>query len=284
MTSILIDGKTVSEKIKSKIRNSISILEKEKKQIPSLATILVGEDSSSVTYVNMKIKACEYVGMKSKLIKLPQSTSTEQLIAEIEKLNQDENIDGILLQHPCPKHIDERLAFDSISVDKDVDGVTTHSFGKLSMGEKSFLPCTPYGILLLLKEYKIPISGKNTVIVGRSPILGKPMAMLLLNEDATVTICHSKTKNLPEIVKNSDIVVGALGKPEFIQKDWIKRGAVLLDAGYNPGNVGDIDIKNGSAFSSYHTPVPGGVGPMTIAVLLWQTLLSRKKTLQEHPF
>ncbi|MCC6274388.1 MAG: bifunctional methylenetetrahydrofolate dehydrogenase/methenyltetrahydrofolate cyclohydrolase [Leptospiraceae bacterium] len=284
MTSILLDGKRVAEKIKLKIRNSITELQAENQPIPTLATILVGDNPSSVTYVNMKIKACEYVGMKSQLVKISENATTEDLIQEIDRLNSDDKIDGILLQHPSPKQIDERLAFDRISLTKDVDGVTTNSFGRLSMGEKTFLPCTPYGMMLLLKEYNIPISGKKAVIVGRSPILGKPMAMLLLNEDATVTICHSKTQNLPEIIHDADIVVGALGKPEFIQGGWIKKGAILLDAGYNSGNVGDIDIKNGSKVSSYHTPVPGGVGPMTIAVLLWQTLLSRKKTLQEHPF
>ncbi len=284
MTSILLDGKRVAEKIKLKIRNSITELQAENQPIPTLATILVGDNPSSVTYVNMKIKACEYVGMKSQLVKISENATTEDLIQEIDRLNSDDKIDGILLQHPSPKQIDERLAFDRISLTKDVDGVTTNSFGRLSMSEKTFLPCTPYGMMLLLKEYNIPISGKKAVIVGRSPILGKPMAMLLLNEDATVTICHSKTQNLPEIIHDADIVVGALGKPEFIQGGWIKKGAILLDAGYNSGNVGDIDIKNGSKVSSYHTPVPGGVGPMTIAVLLWQTLLSRKKTLQEHPF
>lgn len=284
MSSIILDGKRVAEKIKSQIRNSIKELHDNNKEIPTLATILVGENPSSVTYVNMKMKACEFVGMKSKLIKLPGNTTTNELITQIEELNSNDSIDGILLQHPSPEHIDERLAFDKIAFHKDVDGVTTLSFGKLSMNEKTYLPCTPYGMMLLLKEYNISISGKNAVVVGRSPILGKPMAMLLLNEDASVTICHSKTKNLPEIVKGADIVVGALGKPEYIKGEWIKEGAILLDAGYNQGNVGDIDLKTGSLKSGYHTPVPGGVGPMTIAVLLWQTLLSRKKTLQEHPF
>jgi methylenetetrahydrofolate dehydrogenase (NADP+)/methenyltetrahydrofolate cyclohydrolase len=168
------------------------------------------------------------------------------------------------------------LHFDRIAEKKDVDGVNSLSFGKLSMGEKSFNPCTPYGIMLLLEEYGINPSGKQAVVVGRSPILGKPMAMMLLEKDATVTICHSKTKNLPEILKQADIVVGAVGKPEFIKAEWVKDGVVLLDAGYNPGNVGDIDLKNAASKSSYYTPVPGGVGPMTIAVLLLQTMQAAK--------
>ena len=198
------------------------------------------------------------------------------MLKVIDELNSDKSITGILLQHPVPKQINERLAFDRIAEKKDVDGVNSLSFGKLSMGEKSFNPCTPYGIMLLLEEYGINLAGKHAVVVGRSPILGKPMAMMLLEKDATVTICHSKTKNLPEILRQADVVVGAVGKPEFIQADWVKDGVVLLDAGYNPGNVGDIDLKNAASKSSYYTPVPGGVGPMTIAVLLLQTLQAAK--------
>lgn len=203
--------------------------------------------------------------------------SVETLLAEIDKLNADPEISGILLQHPCPPQIEEREAFDRILTGKDVDGVTSASFGQLSMGMDAFYPCTPYGIMLLMQEYKISIEGKRAVVVGRSPILGKPMAMMLLNANATVTICHSRTQNLPEIVKQADIIVGAVGKPEFIKAEWIKEGAVLMDAGYNPGNVGDIEISKAKDKSSFYTPVPGGVGPMTIAVLLKQTLISQKK-------
>lgn len=225
----------------------------------------------------MKIKACHGVGMGSEMIRLGEQTTTEELLSVIDKLNADPNIDGILLQHPSPSQIDERAAFDRISFRKDVDGVTTLSFGKLSMGVETYLPCTPYGIVLLLKEHGINVSGKNAVVVGRSPILGKPMAMLLTEMNATVTLCHSKTQNLPEIVRRADIVVGAVGKPEFIKADWISKGAVLLDAGYSPGNVGDIEISKAKNHSSFYTPVPGGVGPMTIAVLLLQTLYSSKE-------
>jgi methylenetetrahydrofolate dehydrogenase (NADP+)/methenyltetrahydrofolate cyclohydrolase len=271
---ILLDGKAISEKI----RNGIAIrLEQEKangKGTPTLATILVGNNPASETYVNMKVKACEKVGMNSKYVRLKEETTTEELLAEIRKLNEDSNVHGILLQHPVPHQIDERRCFDAIKIEKDVDGVTSHSFGKLSMAMEAYYPCTPFGMILLLKEYGISVSGKHAVVVGRSPILGKPMAIMLTNLDATVTLCHSKTKDLPSIIKNADIIVGAVGKPEFIQADWIKDGAVLLDAGYNVGNVGDIQISKAKDKSSFYTPVPGGVGPMTIAVLLLQTMYS----------
>ncbi|MCB1193410.1 MAG: bifunctional methylenetetrahydrofolate dehydrogenase/methenyltetrahydrofolate cyclohydrolase [Leptospiraceae bacterium] len=276
MDSIVLDGKQLAEKIKSKITKEIIEREKAGLSVPTLATILVGNDPASATYVNMKIKACKSVGMGSKYVHLDEKTTTNELLDEIDKLNRNEEVSGILLQHPCPQSIDERMAFDRIAYYKDVDGVNLKSFGRLSMKMDTFFPCTPYGIMLLLKEYKISLSGKNAVVVGRSPILGKPMSMILLNEDCTVTICHSKTQNLPEIVKNGDIIIGALGKPEFIKADWIKTGAILIDAGYNQGNVGDIEMTKAMSKSSYYTPVPGGVGPMTIAVLLQQTLQACK--------
>ena len=279
MPSIILDGKKLSEKIKKNLGEEISSIQKNRGKVPTLATILVGDNPSSHTYVNMKAKACESIGMKSKKIQLPATCKTEELLEVIDQLNSDPEINGILLQHPSPKHIDERVAFDRILASKDVDGVTTLSFGKLSMGENCFYPCTPYGIILLLKEYEIPIRGKKAVIVGRSAILGKPMAMLLLSLDATVTICHSHTKNLPDLVHSADILVGAVGKPEFIKGEWIRKDSVVIDAGYNAGNVGDIELSIASQRSSHHTPVPGGVGPMTIAVLLKQTFDSFKMDL-----
>jgi methylenetetrahydrofolate dehydrogenase (NADP+)/methenyltetrahydrofolate cyclohydrolase len=280
MSSINLDGKKLSDTIKSNLKKEISSLKEKTGKFPTLATILVGENPSSHTYVNMKVKACTAIGMGSEKIHLPESTTTEELLQVIDRLNENPAINGILLQHPSPSQINERLAFDRILPIKDVDGVTTLSFGSLSMGEKTFYPCTPYGIILLLKEYKIPLAGKHAVVVGRSAILGKPMAMLLLEENCTVTICHSKTQNLPSIVKQADIIVGAVGKPEFIRADWIKDGAVVVDAGYNAGNVGDIELSGVLNKASFHTPVPGGVGPMTIAVLLKQTVDSFKKTIQ----
>jgi methylenetetrahydrofolate dehydrogenase (NADP+) / methenyltetrahydrofolate cyclohydrolase len=279
MSSIILDGKKLSEKIKSNLKEEISSLKSKSGKQPSLATILVGSNPSSQTYVNMKVKSCESIGMTSKKIELPENTTTEELLSVIDSLNTDKSVNGILLQHPSPKAIDERLAFDRILPEKDVDGVTTLSFGKLSMGEKTFYPCTPYGIMLLLEEYNIPLSGMNAVVVGRSAILGKPMAMLLLDKNATVTICHSQTKNLPDLVHSADIIVGAVGKPELIKGEWIKKGAVVVDAGYNAGNVGDIELSVASLRSSHHTPVPGGVGPMTISVLLKQTVDSFKAGL-----
>ncbi|PJZ49403.1 bifunctional methylenetetrahydrofolate dehydrogenase/methenyltetrahydrofolate cyclohydrolase FolD [Leptospira saintgironsiae] len=276
MTAILLDGKKLSQKIKDSIAEEIKTLTASGKKPPKLATILVGSDPASATYVNMKVKSCHAVGMISEKIELPETTSTQELLAVIDKLNADPDTHGILLQHPTPPQIDERAAFDRIDLKKDVDGVTTLSFGKLSMGVETYLPCTPYGMVLLLKEYGIDPAGKRAVVVGRSPILGKPMAMLLTEMNATVTLCHSRTQNLPEIVAQADIVVGAVGKPEFIKADWIKPGAVLLDAGYNAGNVGDIEISKAWEKSSHYTPVPGGVGPMTISVLLLQTLYSAK--------
>lgn len=244
---------------------------------PVLATILVGDNPASVTYVKMKAKACERIGLESRIVKLDENTTTVELLAQIKSLNDEKKVCGILLQHPVPKQIDERACFDAIRPDKDVDGVNSLSFGKMTMGEPAYVSATPYGIIRILKHYGIELAGKHAVVVGRSAILGKPVAMLLLNENCTVTICHSKTKNLPEVLRSADIVVGCVGKPNFIQADWLKEGVVLVDAGYNKGNVGDIDLENCISKSSAYTPVPGGVGPMTINSLLLQTVESAEK-------
>lgn len=244
---------------------------------PVLATILVGDNPASVTYVKMKAKACERIGLESRIVKLDENTTTDELLAQIKSLNDEKRVCGILLQHPVPKQIDERACFDAIRPDKDVDGVNSLSFGKMAMGEPAYVSATPYGIIRILKHYGVELAGKHAVVVGRSAILGKPVAMLLLNENCTVTICHSKTKNLPEVLRSADIVVGCVGKPNFIQADWLKEGVVLVDAGYNKGNVGDIDLENCISKSSAYTPVPGGVGPMTINSLLLQTVESAEK-------
>ena len=244
---------------------------------PVLATILVGDNPASVTYVKMKAKACERIGLESRIVKLDENTTTDELLAQIKSLNDEKMVCGILLQHPVPKQIDERACFDAIRPDKDVDGVNSLSFGKMAMGEPAYVSATPYGIIRILKHYGIELAGKHAVVVGRSAILGKPVAMLLLNENCTVTTCHSKTKNLPEVLRSADIVVGCVGKPNFIQADWLKEGVVLVDAGYNKGNVGDIDLENCKSKSSAYTPVPGGVGPMTINSLLLQTVESAEK-------
>ena len=277
MVSKILDGKTLAKLAEEDIQTNVSRL-KEKGIIPTLATILVGLDPASATYVKMKQNACARLGMDSIAVELSKDTTTDELLDSINQLNNDENIHGILLQHPVPSQINERKCFDAINVQKDVDGVTCLGFGQMTMGEEAFGSCTPAGIMRILKHYQIEISGKTAVVVGRSPILGKPMAMMLLNENATVTVCHSRTKNLKDQIKNADIVVGAVGVPRLIQKDWIKEGAVVIDAGYHPAEkCGDIDLDGIDKIASAYTPVPGGVGPMTINTLILNTLLAAQK-------
>ena len=278
----LLDGRALAAKIEQDLSQRVAALKEKTGRTPILATILVGDDGASATYVRMKGNACRRVGMDSLKIELPQSTTTEQLLAEIEKLNANPDVHGILLQHPVPEQIDERACFDAINLNKDVDGVTCLGFGRMSMGEPAYGSATPQGIMTILKEYGIEIAGKHAVVVGRSAILGKPMAMMLLAANATVTICHSRTQNLPELVKQADIVVGAVGKAELIKKDWIKSGAVVVDAGFHPregGGVGDIELVGIEAIASSYTPVPGGVGPMTITTLIRQTVEAAEKAL-----
>tara|TARA_B110000003_G_scaffold260345_1_gene281094 strand:+ start:49 stop:888 length:840 start_codon:yes stop_codon:yes gene_type:complete len=279
MPSKILDGKALAQLAEEDIKVSVSKL-KEKGITPTLATILVGLDPASATYVKMKQNACARLGMDSIAVELSKDTTTEELLETIEKLNADSNVHGILLQHPVPSQINERQCFDAISVEKDVDGVTCIGFGQMTMGENAFGSCTPAGIMRMLEYYEVEISGKNAVVVGRSPILGKPMAMMLLNKNATVTICHSRTANLKEHIQNADILVGAVGVPRLIQKDWIKNGAVVIDAGYHPAEkCGDIDLADIDSIASAHTPVPGGVGPMTINTLIFNTLLAAQKLI-----
>lgn len=273
----LLDGKAVSEKIRADLKKRVSALSARWSSPPVLVTILVGNNPSSETYVRMKGKACESIGLGSRKIHLPDSARTEELLSVIDECNRDQAVRGILLQHPSPPQIDERAAFERILVDKDVDGVTASGYGRMSLGMPSYPACTPAGIVRLLDDYKIPLGGKHAVVVGRSPILGKPMAALLLNRDCTVTICHSKTVDLPGYVRQADIVVAACGKPEFIRGEWIKEGAVVVDAGYNEGNVGDAHFESCAARASWITPVPGGVGPMTITMLLDHTVQSAER-------
>jgi len=270
--SIQLDGKKVALETEEMLRERVKALQEKKGFVPILATILVGDDPASATYVKMKGNACERIGMKSIKVELPSSTSTEGLLDEINKLNSNKEVHGILLQHPVPEQIDERMCFDAIDAKKDVDGVTSLGFGRMSMGEKAFGSCTPQGIMRLLHRYEIEIEGKHAVVIGRSPILGKPMAMMLLNENATVTICHSRTKDPKDQVSLADIVVGAVGIPKFIQGDWVKDNAVVIDAGYHPDKCGDIDLDQVMDRSLAYTPVPGGVGPMTINTLILQTV------------
>jgi len=273
MAGTILDGKALAQQIESELAVRVErIKEGSGGRPPILATILVGEDPASATYVRMKGNACKRVGMESLKIVLPQHTTTEELLGEIDKLNANPDVQGILLQHPVPAQIDERRCFDSISREKDVDGVTCHGFGRMAMQEPAFGSATPAGIMRLLAHYGVSLEGKHAVVVGRSPILGKPMAMMLLNANATVTICHSRTQGLPELVGQADVVVGAVGRPEFIKGAWVKEEAVVIDAGYHPGGVGDIELSTVIDKCSAYTPVPGGVGPMTIATLIAQTV------------
>ena len=278
MPAQILDGKKLASDSEKEILESVSVL-KEKGIIPTLATILVGDDPASETYVRMKQETCKRVGMESLAINLPKETSTEELLLKIDELNNDKNIHGILLQHPVPNQINERECFERISIEKDVDGVTCLGFGRMSMGLSAYGSCTPAGIMRILEFYDVNISGMNAVVVGRSPILGKPMAMMLLNKNATVTICHSRTKELEDHVRNADLVVGAVGVPKLIKKEWLKKGAVVIDAGYHPEKCGDIDLDGIEEIASSYTPVPGGVGPMTINTLILNTMEAARKTL-----
>lgn len=276
----VLDGKALAKSIESELSARVETLKQKTGRTPILATILVGDDPASATYVRMKGNACQRVGMDSMRVEMPKDTTTDELLAKIDELNANPDVHGILLQHPAPAQIDERACFDRISLDKDVDGVTCLGFGRMSMGEPAYGSCTPQGIMHLLTHYGIELEGKHAVVVGRSAILGKPMAMMLLNANCTVTICHSRTKNLAEYVASADIIVGAVGVPELIKKSWIKQGAVVVDAGFHPtdnGGCGDIELDGIEAIASAYTPVPGGVGPMTINTLIRQTVEAAEK-------
>jgi methylenetetrahydrofolate dehydrogenase (NADP+)/methenyltetrahydrofolate cyclohydrolase len=280
MTALVLDGKTLAAQTETELLSRVQTLkQKSGGKTPILATILVGDDPASATYVRMKGNACRRVGMDSLAVELPSTTTTEELLARIDELNQNPDVHGILLQHPVPEQIDERACFDAIALGKDVDGVTCLGFGRMAMGEDAYGCATPQGIMRILEHYDIEIEGRHAVVVGRSPILGKPMAMMLLQKNATVTICHSRTRDLPSIIAQADILVGAVGKPEFIRADWVKEGAVVVDAGYHPGGVGDIELAPLVDKAAAYTPVPGGVGPMTINTLIMQSVESGEKSL-----
>lgn len=273
---LILNGNQVAASMKEALTDRIQRLA-EKGIVPCLATILVGDDPSSATYVRMKGNACKRLGIRSVRVDLPASTTTDELITAINRLNDDPSVHGILLQHPVPHHIDERAAFEAIRIEKDVDGVTTLGFAQNAFGFADFPSCTPAAILAILDYYKLSIEGKHAVVIGRSPILGKPVSAMLLNRNATVTTCHSRTANLEHMVRLADIVVAAVGKPQFVQGDWIKPGAIVLDAGYNEGNIGDVDYEACLANASAITPVPAGVGPVTIATLLKHTVDAAEK-------
>lgn len=270
--AIIIDGKQISKDIKDELKTEVEGMKQRGEKIPCLAVIQVGDDPASSVYVNNKKKGCEYIGIGSVSYELPESTTQEELLELIDKLNNDDEVTGILVQLPVPKHIDEDTIIRNISPKKDVDGFHPMSVGALLIGEPGFLSCTPAGVIQLLKRSNIEICGKNCVVIGRSNIVGKPMSVLLLRENGTVTICHSKTQNIKEICKTADILVVAIGKPKMIDDSYVKDGAVVIDVGIhrmeNGKLCGDVDYDKVENKASYITPVPGGVGPMTIAMLL----------------
>jgi methylenetetrahydrofolate dehydrogenase (NADP+)/methenyltetrahydrofolate cyclohydrolase len=278
-TPLVLDGKSLAQSIEQELAGRVARLKERTGRTPRLATLLVGSDPASATYVRMKGNACRRVGMDSLSLALPEETTTAELLSRIDELNADPDVQGILLQHPTPRPIDERAAFDRIAIEKDVDGVTALGFGRMSLGERAHGSATPAGIMRLLDHYGVAIQGRHAVVVGRSPILGKPMAMMLLNRHATVTICHSRTVGLPDIVRGADLVVAAVGRPRFVAGDWIRDGAVIVDAGYHPEKVGDVDLAAAAPRASAYTPVPGGVGPMTIATLIAQTVEAAERAL-----
>jgi methylenetetrahydrofolate dehydrogenase (NADP+)/methenyltetrahydrofolate cyclohydrolase len=280
MPALVLDGKALAARSEAELSVRVERLkQKSGGRTPILATILVGDDPASATYVRMKGNACRRVGMDSLAVEMPSTTTTGQLLAKIAELNDDPEVHGILLQHPVPHQVDERACFDAIKLSKDVDGVTCLGFGRMAMGEQAYGCATPLGIMRILAHYDVAIEGRHAVVVGRSPILGKPMAMMLLQQNATVTICHSRTRDLPSIVAQADILVGAVGKPEFIRAEWVKDGAVVIDAGYHPGGVGDIELSALAERVGAYTPVPGGVGPMTINTLIMQSVESGERSL-----
>ena len=267
----LMDGRGLAKRVLQEVAAKVERIKAATGVTASLATVLVGSDPASVTYTRMKRKRCQEAGMKPVRVELPADTTTEQLVAEIKKLAADDSVHGILVQHPVPKPIDKRAAFEAIPLDKDVDGITSSMLGRVILGMPALIPCTPAGIMRLLEEYQVELDGAHAVVIGRSPILGRPMASMLINRHATVTLCHSRTRALPNLVRHADVIIAAVGRPRFVQGGWIKLGAVVIDAGYNEGNIGDVDFEGAIEPCSLITPVPGGVGPMTIATLIDQT-------------
>lgn len=280
----IIDGKAVAKKIRKELKKEVEEL-KTNEITPKLAVIMVGDNSASQVYVRNKSKACEKAGIEFEEFLFDKDTTEEKLLDTIDMLNKDESVHGILLQSPVPKHINIQKAFEKISPKKDVDGFNAVNVGKLSIGQDAFISCTPYGIIKMLEEYNIETEGKHAVILGRSNIVGKPMIQCMLNKNATVTVCHSKTKNIAEITRNADILIAAIGKPKFVTEDMVKNDVVVIDVGINrmeDGTLcGDVDFENVSKKASYITPVPGGVGPMTIAMLIYNVVKAAKNTLKD---
>ena len=275
----IIDGKALAKKIRRNLKEECDEL-RSNNIIPKLAVIMVGDNPASKVYVRNKSKACEEVGIEYEEYLLDEGTTQEELINLIKKLNEDKTINGILLQSPIPHNLDINQAFKTIDCKKDVDGFTPSNVGKLSIGEDTFISCTPHGVIKMFEEYNIDLEGKNVVIIGRSNIVGKPLIQCCLNKNATVTVCHSRTKNLEQYTKRADVLIAAIGKPKFITEDMVKEGVTVIDIGINRGEdgkiVGDVDFENVEKIASYITPVPGGVGPMTIAMLMYNVIKATK--------
>ena len=270
-TTKLMDGRAPARRVLADAARKIERIRSATGVTPALATVLVGDDPASAAYVRMKRKRCDDVGMKSLPLEISPDTTTDRIVAEIETLATDPSVHGIIVQHPVRGPIDRRAVFEAIPPAKDVDGVTSSTMGRVILGMPAFAPCTPTGIMRLLREHNVDFDGADAVVIGRSPILGRPMASMLINAHATVTLCHSRTRDLPSLLRRADILIVAIGRPRYVQGDWIKPGAVVIDAGYNEGNVGDVDFDTALERASLITPVPGGVGPMTIATLIDQT-------------
>lgn len=282
MSAELLDGQATARSIRSEVKEKVAALRASREITPKLAAVLIGDDPASEAYVSMKGKACAWVGMATETFRLTSETTQQDAESLIDRLNADPSVHGILVQHPLPKHLDEIAILSRLRFEKDVDGISRNSLGALITGESGFVSCTPLGIVELLDRYSLPIAGKKAVVVGRSIILGKPVALLLLNRHATVTICHSRTTDLAAETRQSDILVAAVGRAELIKGDMVKPGAVVIDAGYNrvegrQGDVGDVEFESAKEVASWITPVPGGVGPMTIAMLLKNTVEAAEK-------
>jgi len=277
--SKIINGVALAGRILQEVKRNVEAICQATDVTPTLATVLVGDDPSSAAYVRAKDQRCREVGIESRRIDLARNTTTEKLVAEIDRIAHDRAVHAILVQHPIPAPIDKRAAFEAIPLEKDVDGVSSAALGRVILGMPAFASCTPSGIMSLLTEYKVVLDGAEAVVVGRSPILGRPMASMLINAHATVTLCHSRTRDLPGVIGRADVLIVAVGNPRFVQGGWIKPGAVVIDAGYNEGNIGDVDFDSAVQRASLITPVPGGVGPMTIATLLEHTVAAAAQQL-----
>lgn len=277
--SKLIDGVALAGRILQEVKRKVEEVRKATGVMPTLATVLVGDDPASAAYVRTKDKRCREVGIESRRVENPHDTTTDRLVGAIQQLAAERSVHAILVQHPIPAPIDKRAAFEAIPLDKDVDGVSSAALGRVILGMPAFPSCTPAGIMRLLTEYKVALDGAEAVVVGRSPILGRPMASMLINAHATVTLCHSRTRDLPGVIGRADVLIVAAGDPRFVQGEWIKPGAVVIDAGYNAGNIGDVDFDSAVERASLITPVPGGVGPMTIATLLEHTVAAAAQQL-----